>query len=141
MFANAQLEKRINGSVVVLPDRLEKYLDYLAKNVQALKNMQGNRLVTLEDPEFERHFAVYATSEIVARYVLTPAMMLRIAELRRKYDSRIMLSFSGSEFFFAVAMPEGFLTLGNAPASEGALSDLYDNFMAAKEILSYLKIN
>ena len=141
MFADAQLEKKINGSVVVLPDRLERHLDYLAKNIQALKNVSGNKLVILEDVEFERHFAVYASDEITARYVLTPAMMMRMTTLKQKYNRDIMLSFNDDRFFFAVAMPEGFLTLGDASLTSGAaLSDLYDNFAAARDILNELRI-
>jgi len=141
MFANAQIEKKINGSVVVLPDHLESRFDYLAKNIQALKNVNGNKLVMLEDVEFERFFAVYASDEILARYVLTPAMMLRMTELKKKYNRDIMLSFNGNQFFFAVAMPEGFLTLGNASPDTGeALKDLYDNIVVAQGILNDLKI-
>ena len=141
MFADAQLEKKIKGSVVVLPDHLESRLDYLAKNIQALKNVNGNKLVTLEDVEFERYFAVYAGDEITARYVLTPAMMLRMTELKKKYNRDIMLSFNGDRFFFAVAMPEGFLTLGNSSLTSGeALKDLYDNFATAQGILNDLKL-
>ena len=141
MFANAQLEKKINGSVVVLPDHLESRLDYLAKNIQALKNVNGNKLVMLEDVEFERYFAVYASDEITARYVLTPAMMLRMSELKKKYNRDIMLSFSGDSFYFAVAMPEGFLTLGSSSLTSGeALKDLYDNFATAQGILNDLKL-
>jgi hypothetical protein len=142
MFADAQLEKKINGSVVVLPDHLESKLDYLAKNIQALKNVNGNKLVRLEDVEFERYFAVYASDEITARYVLTPAMMLRMTELKKKYNRDIMLSFNGNHFYFAVAMPEGFLTLGSASLTSGeALKDLYDNFATAQGILNDLKLN
>ena len=142
IFADTRLEKKINGTVVVLPDNLERHLDYLAKNIQALKNVSGNKLVTLEDPEFERCFAVYASDEITARYVLTPAMMLRMTELRKKYNRAIMLSFSGNYFYFAVAMPEGFLTLGDSSLTSGeALNDLYDNIATTREILNDLKLS
>ena len=142
IFADARLEKKINGTVVVLPDRLERHLDYLAKNIQALKSVNGNKLVTLEDPEFERYFAVYSNDEITARYVLTPAMMLRMTELKKKYNREIMLSFSGSYFYFAVSMPEGFLTLGNSSLTSGeALKDFYDNIATAREIMNDLKLN
>ena len=141
MFADAQLEKKITGSVVVLPDRLERHLDFLAKNIQALKNVSGNKLVILEDVEFERHFAVYASDEITARYVLTPAMMMRMTALKQKYNRDIMLSFNDDRFFFAVAMPEGFLTLGDTSLTTGeALRDLYDNFATARDIVNNLKI-
>jgi hypothetical protein len=141
MFADAQLEKTINGSVVVLSDHLESKLDYLAKNIQALKNVNGNRLVMLEDVEFERCFAVYASDEITARYILTPAMMLRMTDLKRKYNRDIMLSFNGNRFYFAVSMPEGFLTLGNSSLTSGeAFKDFYDNISTAREIFNDLKI-
>jgi len=142
MFANAQLDKKINGSVVVLPDHLESKLDYLAKNIQALKNVNGNKLVMLEDVEFERYFAVYASDEMLARYVLTPAMMLRMTELKKKYNRDIMLSFNGDIFYFAVAMPEGFLTLGGSSLTSGeAMKDLYDNFATARDILNDLNLS
>jgi hypothetical protein len=141
LFADARLEKKIDGSVVILPDHLESRLDYLAKSIQALKNVNGNKLVKLEDVEFERYFAVYASDEILARYVLTPAMMLRMSDLKRKYNRDIMMSFSGDRFFFAAAMPEGFLTLGTSKrTSDKALIDLYDNFETARNILNDLKI-
>jgi hypothetical protein len=142
MFAEAQLEKSIHGTVVILPDHLESRLDYLAKNIQSLKTVDGNKLVLLEDVEFERYFVVYASDEITARYILTPAMMQRITELKRKYNRDIMLSFSGDRFYFAVAMPEGFLTLGNASLASGeALKDFYDNIAAARDIAGNLKLN
>lgn len=141
MYAEAKLEKNINGSVVILPDYLEKHLDYLAKNIQALKNINGNKLVKLEDVDFERYFAVYSNDEILARYILTPAMMSRITELRRKYNRAIMLSFNGDRFYFAVSMPEGFLTLGDGSYTSGeALSDFYDNIAVARGILVDLNV-
>jgi hypothetical protein len=142
MFAEAQLEKSIRGTVVILPDHLESRLDYLAQTIQSLKTVDGNKLVLLEDVEFERCFVVYASDEITARYVLTPAMMQRITELKRKYNRDIMLSFSDDRFYFAVTMPEGFLTLGNASLASGeALKDFYDNIAAARDIAGNLKLN
>lgn len=141
LYAESKLGKTINGTVVVLPDNLEKHLDYLAKNIQTLKNVNGNKLVQLEDGDFERYFATYASEEILARYVLTPAMMSRMVELRRKYNRSIMLSFNHDRFYFAVSMPEGFLTLGDGSFTSGkALRDLYDNITTARDILEDLHI-
>jgi hypothetical protein len=142
LFAHARLSKTIQGSVVMLPDHLERRLDYLAQTIQSLQTVNGNKLVKLEDVEFERYFAVYATDEILARYLLTPAMMLRITELRKKYNRDIMLAFNGDRFFFAAAMPEGFLTLGRGAVHTGkAVHDLYDNIAAVREILRELKLD
>jgi hypothetical protein len=52
-----------------------------------------------------------------------------------------MLSFNEDYFYFAVAMPEGFLSLGNASLTSGkAFKDLYDNVSTAREILNDLKL-
>jgi hypothetical protein len=139
LFANAKLSKAINGSIVIFPDHLEQHLDYLARSLQSLKSMGDCKLVQLEDPEFERYFAVYATDEITARYVLTPAMMLRMTELRRKYNRDVMLSFSGDRFYFAVSMPEGFLTLGSN--ADNAVYDLCDNIETVRTILKELRLD
>jgi hypothetical protein len=138
LFANAKLAKAINGSIVIFPDHLEQHLDYLAHSLQSLKSTGDCKLVQLEDVEFERYFAVYATDEITARYILTPAMMLRMTELRRKYKRDVMLSFSGDQFYFAVSMPEGFLTLGGN--TKNTVYDLYDNIETARTILKELKL-
>jgi hypothetical protein len=144
LFAHAQLAKTIRGSVVILPDHLERHLDYLAQTVQSMKNISGNKAVYLEDVEFERQFAVYATDEITARYILTPGMMRRMTELQKKYNRDLMLSFNGDMFFFAVSMPEGFLTLEGSSTASGSglhVGDLYDNVETARIVLKELKLD
>ena len=48
-----------------------------------MKESTGQNSYILEDPEFERHFAVYADDEVEARMVLTPAMMRKLTALRK----------------------------------------------------------
>jgi hypothetical protein len=144
LFAHARLAKAIQGSVVILPDHLERHLDYLAQTVQSMRNISGNRAVYLEDIEFERRFAVYATDEITARYILTPGMMRRMTELQKKYNRDLMLSFHGDSFFFAVSMPEGFLTLEGGSTASGSgrrVGDLYDSVETARIVLQELKLD
>jgi hypothetical protein len=40
--------------------------------------------VELEDPEFVEHFDVYATDQVEARYILSPAMMQRLLAFRQE---------------------------------------------------------
>jgi hypothetical protein len=140
LFGYADLGTKINGSVILLPDHLECHLDYMAQTLQAMKNINGNKSVVLENPEFERYFAVYSTDEILARYILTPAVMERMTALRQKYRRDIMMSFTGNRFYFAVSMPEGFLTLGKNTGSSGAVGDLYDNVDAALSVMQDLRL-
>ena len=142
IFATAKLPKAINGAVVILPDKLEGKLDYMAHSVQSLKDLNGCRLVVMEDVDFEREFAVYSSDEVLARYVLTPGMMRRITESRMKFGRGIMFSFVEDRFYYAVSMPEGFLTLSQQGLKQGTtVGDIYENIETARAVMSELKLN
>lgn len=140
LFSYADLEKELPHSVVILPDHLECHLDYMAQTIQSMKTIAGNKLVVLENPDFERYFSVYSSDEVFARYILTPAMMERMTTLRKKYNRDILLSFNGNRFYFAVSMPEGFLTLGNDAGRQGVVGDLYDNVETALSVIKDLRL-
>ena len=117
MFGWCRTSRRYEGDILVLPDHLEDKAGYLAHHVQALQKRFHARLVRLEDPEFERHFVVYADSEVSARMLLTPAMMRRMTALRDAFGRDLMFSFSRGCLYYAASMPQGFLRL--RPASLG----------------------
>lgn len=58
--------------------------------------------VTLEDPEFERAFATHSTSQIEARYILSPALMSRIRHFGEQSRTPIAIAFSGTSMFIAM---------------------------------------
>jgi hypothetical protein len=59
-------------------------------------------VVTLEDPEFERAFATHSTSQIEARYILSPALMSRIRHFGEQSRVPIAIAFSGTSMFIAM---------------------------------------
>lgn len=141
MFAWAQLNRRVPGSVVILPDRLEDRLGYLAKSIQNLKNTGDRKLVLLEDPEFERRFAVYATDEVLARYILTPALMRDLTRLKERYGRDMMVSFNADKVCFAVPMPDGFLTLRSDALDDGRIvEEIYRDIDTTRSILAELRL-
>ena len=56
----------------------------------------------MDNVEFERHFAVYASDQIQSRYVLTPAIMDKILDFKKKSGSTSWLSFKDSMLYMAV---------------------------------------
>lgn len=56
-------------------------------------NIQRDKL---EDPEFEKHFAVYSSDQVQAGYILSTSLMSRIVDFKEKSSRRIHLSFIGS---------------------------------------------
>ena len=61
--------------------------------------------IKLEDPVFEKEWEVYATDQVEARYILTPALMERMLEIkikRRFYGKSIEFSFFDNQVLIAV---------------------------------------
>lgn len=101
LFFIADFNKHFNGQTVVLPDTAEKLFGRFGKIFQKASFFRG-QLIKLEDLEFERNFVVYGDDQIEARYILSPALMARIVDFKRKTGNKIYLSFVGSKVFVAV---------------------------------------
>lgn len=94
VFFIADFNKHFEQDTVVLPDTAEKLFGRLGKMFQKM-NLRQEKLVTLEDPEFEKLFAVYADDEVEARYILTPGLMRRLVKFRQT-TGNLYISFTGS---------------------------------------------
>jgi len=96
LFFIADFNKHFNGRTFVLPDTAEKLLGRFGQTLQGLDKSHGE-LVRLEDPVFEKEFAVYSTDQVEARYILSPALMHRMLEFRRKTGATVYFSFIGGK--------------------------------------------
>jgi len=101
LFFTADFNKSFNGNTVVLPDTAEKFLGHIGTFFQSMNKTRGE-LIKLEDPVFEKLFAVYGNDQIEARYLLSTSLMKRIVEFQKKTGKRIYLSFAGSRIFVAI---------------------------------------
>jgi len=103
LFVIADFNKHFRSRTVVLPDVAERALGWLGQKLQdAFDVFRPGELVKLEDPEFEREFAVYGDDQVEARYILTPALMRRLLEFKRKTGKRCWFSFAGSNIHIAI---------------------------------------
>lgn len=101
LFMIADFNKEFKGKTIVLPDTMEKTFGWLGKKFQKM-NMLRNQLITLEDPEFEKEFAVYGDDQVEARYILSTSLMSRITELKKKLGCKLYLSFVGSSVYIGI---------------------------------------
>lgn len=85
----ADFHKDFQGHTTILRNSLFKF------------NLSGSR-VKLENPDFENTFDVYSTSQVEARYLLTPSMMERLLELDREFNKNITISFRNSNILIAI---------------------------------------
>jgi hypothetical protein len=87
--------KRFEGTTIVRTDgsALGNWLGGMA--------MGDRERVRLEDPVFEEHFEVYATDQVEARYLLTPAFMEQMLALRGLLGEQVQAAFHGDTLYLA----------------------------------------
>ena len=84
-----------------MPDKAEKYLGRFGSMLQSHNFLRGE-LMKMDNAEFEREFSVYGTDQIQARYVLSPRIMEKILDLKKKTGVAICLSFKNSKLYITV---------------------------------------
>lgn len=104
VFFIADFNKNFNGTTVVLPDISERIFGWLGTKLQQLNFIRGGKLIKLEDPEFEKQFAVYGDDEVEARYLLSTSLMQRILDFKKKSGKTIGLSFTNSKLNIAITI-------------------------------------
>jgi Protein of unknown function (DUF3137) len=105
LFFVGDFNKNFQGHTIVVPDYAERYLGNLAQDLQAL-NQQRGQLVRLEDPEFEKLFAVYSTDQIEARYLLSPSLMQRLVDFTKKARRETFVSLINDKIYIAIKYDE-----------------------------------
>jgi len=100
LYFIVDFNKHFTTSALVLPNSGEP-LGLMTELLDKLGWKRG-KLIQLEDPEFEREFTVHAEDEIEVRYLLTPALMRRILEIKCARGGPMSLSFSREKLHIAL---------------------------------------
>ncbi len=107
IFFIADFHKDFSSRTWVVPDIAERAFGSLIGNaLQKMNFARPGKLIKLENIEFERLFAVFGHNEVEARYLLTPVMMERMVELKRRFNSELSFAFTGSRVIIAIAIKE-----------------------------------
>jgi hypothetical protein len=142
LFFVADFHKNFKTNTFILPDFAEKFFGFLGEGLQSLNKTKGE-LVKLEDPEFEKNFVVYSNDQIEARYILSPALMARIMDFKKKTKRKIHMSFINNKVYVAIHYkknlfePKLFKTLINFKPIQSYFEDL----KLATEIVNDLNLN
>lgn len=100
----ADFHKHFGGTTLVVPDGAEGFFGSLGRRLQSLgRAFSDAKLVELEDPEFERAFAVYGTDQVEARYILSTSLMRRLLDFRTRMDASVHLAFIDERVYVAVS--------------------------------------
>jgi hypothetical protein len=100
LFFVADFNKHFEGTTVVLPNRLGN--SGIARILQKVNLARSEKLLQLEDPEFNKYFVAYGDDQVVSRYVLSTSLMQRLKDFRKKSDKPVYVSFVNSFLYLAI---------------------------------------
>ena len=97
VFISASFNKYFTAKTFVCPEKSKSFFRNLKRRI--LDNLCP---VKLEDVEFNKEFFVLSSDQVEARYILTPSLMLRIMNYRRKIKKGISFSFVDDRLYCAI---------------------------------------
>ncbi|MDD5052700.1 MAG: DUF3137 domain-containing protein [Sulfuricurvum sp.] len=103
LFLVAEFNKYFKSKTIILPDIAEKTFGNLIGGWLQSMNVSRDKVIQLDDPEFEKRFVVYGNDPIEARYILSHAMMQRLLEFQRKLSYPLCISFVQNHIHVAIA--------------------------------------
>lgn len=108
IFFIADFNKHFTGRTIVLPDSAEKAFGSLIGNFFQKMNFTRGKLIKLENVAFEKEFAVYGDDQIESRYILTPELMERLLDFKKKTKTQLHISFIASRMFVGLSTMENY---------------------------------
>jgi Protein of unknown function (DUF3137) len=133
LFFHLDFNKSLRGVTLVDPDGADG---------TSIGDRSGLTRVTLENPAFDAKFSVWASDEVEARYILTPAMMERILALQSRTEKNVHLGFKGNRAYLGVNYGRALFEPGIAAStSVEAIHEMAAHFALADGIVHELDLN
>ncbi len=143
LFMIADFHKHFRSSVLVLPDVAERSFGLLGKKLQGFRPFPEQKLVYLEDPEFEKNFVCYGEDQVEARYILSTSMLRRILDLKEKWADDVRLHFRDSSALTAISHKHNLFepNLKQTALHRGHLQQICSELTTCFEIVDDLNLN
>lgn len=139
LFFLADFNKHIQGETFVMPDKAERWLGKVGQSLQ--KSSKG-QLVKLENPEFEKYFAVFSTNQTEARYILTPTMMEGMVRIRRNIGANCSFSFIGERVYCGIEFNKALFEASLLkPISFADVEFMHSLFILIETIVTEMNLN
>lgn len=104
----ADFNKHFKGITLVRPRDFGSAIGaWISSNIPIFST-SDNKLVKLENPDFEKTFVTYSSDQVEARYILTPAMMERLCQLNGRSKYTISLSFIETRLYIAFPLDKDY---------------------------------
>ena len=109
----ADFNKKFQGETFILPDVSRTVMGEVSGELMnEYIHRPNTRLVQLEDPDFEKMFAVYSTDAVEARYILSTKLVERITVLKNKFYQDMYISFCNNKIYIAIKSEDALFAPG-----------------------------
>jgi hypothetical protein len=133
LFFHLDFNKALRGTTIVEPENA---------GPSQIGDRDDLHLVSLENPEFEREFKVYATDDVEARYILTPVMMEQLLALRGHAEHPVFLGFKGSRAYIGIHYNRTLFEPSIASTTSlEAIEEFAEQFALAETVVHELDLN
>lgn len=141
----ADFNKQFHGITYILPEGVTGMLGGLGASLQSLGGKMTGRgeLIKLEDPEFERHFKVFSTDQVEARYILSSSLMRRFLDLKALYGCTVSAAFMDGSLYLAVETGQNWFESPSlsTPLNFEALSTVIRQLQSSTAMVETLDLN
>ena len=141
----ARFNKNFNFPIYIFPKK-GFFGDFNDNDITTY--LDGSRTkINLEDPEFDKQFTVYCDDQVMARYVLTPAMMERLKSINSKNKGNLYIAINNKNIVIATNEASESSEIGNVrnalfkKLDLNVLHRLYEELYANIEVIDTLKLN
>jgi hypothetical protein len=143
LFIKANFNKSFQGKTFVFPDSAESAFGSFIGNWLQSKSSSKGELVKMDNDEFEKEFVVYSSDQIEARYILTPSMMERLLDFKKKSGFPLYISFIDDKIHLAIANNKNNFeaSLFDSLLTYGVAIEYIINIHVASAIVHDLKLN
>ena len=140
-FIAIKMHKKVTGHSVAINCNNQTIFDEL--NIFE-KTHAGLESVEIEDGEFMNEYQIYSNNQIEIRYILTPAFIERLKELKKVFNaSRVDMAFFNGYALLGVHTGNLFdtFTINNPVTDTSIFSSFYDEMKALGKLIETLKID
>lgn len=141
LFFVADFHKNFNGGTYLIPNKLKYRVSWLRKSQT---KMVKEKQVFLENEALSRYFLCFSDNDITARYILSPSMMERILQFKKKYPKNdIHISFNYNHVFVAIDHPNDLFepSFNQSVYSESSLQAYFEEIQLVVHLVEQLKLN
>ncbi|MEP6917220.1 MAG: DUF3137 domain-containing protein [Acidobacteriota bacterium] len=133
LFFHLDFSQPLDGVLLIDPKKAQSH---------QLGDRSELALVTFDDPAFEKEFTVHASSDAVARALMTPQMIAALLTLRERAGKPVFVAFKDRRAYVGVDYGRTLFEPGIArTTSKEAVREIADQFAFVETIVRELNLN